>query len=143
MLTTNQYLLHRLILNGRYYEGLQRCLGLYSENGQYSSDEIDRLEALYVSLSKQYNRSSAVKVMSSLPSRSSFSFATLASLSRVINNAIEKLGSSAFFVFLLVDVKSLSSDCAFVFLSFFCSLSDVHCSQHIRCRMPLEMNSFI
>ncbi|KAK6124901.1 hypothetical protein DH2020_041362 [Rehmannia glutinosa] len=47
--------------NYRYYEGLQRCMGLYKANGQYSSDEIDRLEALYVSLSKQYNRSSAVK----------------------------------------------------------------------------------
>ncbi|KAL6497051.1 N-alpha-acetyltransferase 16, NatA auxiliary subunit [Orobanche gracilis] len=45
----------------RYYEGLQRCMGLFKENGQYSSDEIDRLEALYVSLSKQYSRSSAVK----------------------------------------------------------------------------------
>ncbi|KAK4719220.1 hypothetical protein R3W88_017558 [Solanum pinnatisectum] len=47
--------------NYRYYEGLQRCLGLYSENGQYSSDEIDRLEALYKSLGQRYNRSSAVK----------------------------------------------------------------------------------
>ncbi|KAL2243403.1 N-terminal acetyltransferase A complex auxiliary subunit NAA15 [Sesamum indicum] len=47
--------------NYRYYEGLQRCMGLYSANGQYSPDEIDRLEALYVSLSKQYSRSSAVK----------------------------------------------------------------------------------
>ncbi|KAL8465775.1 hypothetical protein ACS0TY_035031 [Phlomoides rotata] len=47
--------------NYRYYEGLQRCLGQYSANGQYSSDEIDRLEALYATLSKQYNRSSAVK----------------------------------------------------------------------------------
>ncbi|EYU21564.1 hypothetical protein ABFS82_09G099700 [Erythranthe guttata] len=47
--------------NYRYYEGLQRCMGLYSANGQYSSDDIDRLEALYVSLSKLYSRSSAVK----------------------------------------------------------------------------------
>ncbi|KAK4375423.1 hypothetical protein RND71_006100 [Anisodus tanguticus] len=56
--------------NYRYYEGLQRCLelytengclGLYSENGQYNSDEIDRLEALYKSLAQQYSRSSAVK----------------------------------------------------------------------------------
>ncbi|KAK4428066.1 N-terminal acetyltransferase A complex auxiliary subunit NAA15 [Sesamum alatum] len=47
--------------NYRYYEGLQRCMGLYSANGQYSPDEIDRLEALYISLSKQYSRSSAVK----------------------------------------------------------------------------------
>ncbi|CAA0837230.1 tetratricopeptide repeat (TPR)-containing protein [Striga hermonthica] len=47
--------------NYRYYEGLQRCMGLYKENGQYSLDEIDRLEALYASLSEQYSRSSAVK----------------------------------------------------------------------------------
>lgn len=58
-----QCLLYFLIFyNVRYYEGLQRCMGLYSANGQYSSDEVDRLEALYVSLSKQYSRSSAVKV---------------------------------------------------------------------------------
>ncbi|KAI3463358.1 hypothetical protein Pfo_020021 [Paulownia fortunei] len=58
--------LYRILLsmnpdNYRYYEGLQRCMGLYSTNGQYSSDEIGRLEALYESLSKQYSRSSAVK----------------------------------------------------------------------------------
>ncbi|XP_057772972.1 N-terminal acetyltransferase A complex auxiliary subunit NAA15 [Salvia miltiorrhiza] len=47
--------------NYGYYEGLQRCMGLYSANGQYSSDEIDRLESLYASLSKQFTRSSAVK----------------------------------------------------------------------------------
>ncbi|KAH6756597.1 tetratricopeptide repeat protein [Perilla frutescens var. hirtella] len=47
--------------NYRYYDGLQRCMGLYSANGQYSSEEIDRLESLYTSLSKQYTRSSAVK----------------------------------------------------------------------------------
>ncbi|GFP95471.1 N-alpha-acetyltransferase 15 nata auxiliary subunit [Phtheirospermum japonicum] len=47
--------------NYRYYEGLQRCMGLYKENGQYSSDDIDRLEALFASLSGQYSRSSAVK----------------------------------------------------------------------------------
>lgn len=46
----------------RYYEGLQKCLGLYSENDQYSSDEVDRLDSLYQSLSNQYNWSSAVKV---------------------------------------------------------------------------------
>lgn len=58
------FLLHFwIIYNGRYYEGLQRCVGLYSANGQYSSDEIDRLESLYASLSKQYTRSSAVKVI--------------------------------------------------------------------------------
>ncbi|XP_018632751.1 N-terminal acetyltransferase A complex auxiliary subunit NAA15 isoform X2 [Nicotiana tomentosiformis] len=47
--------------NYRYYEGLQRCLGLHSEKGQYSSDEIDKLESLYKSLAQQYSRSSAVK----------------------------------------------------------------------------------
>ncbi|XWS11877.1 hypothetical protein CRYUN_Cryun37aG0038800 [Craigia yunnanensis] len=47
--------------NYRYYEGLQKCFGLYSENGKYSSDEIDRLVALYKSLTQQYTLSSAVK----------------------------------------------------------------------------------
>ncbi|KAG9150983.1 hypothetical protein Leryth_003095 [Lithospermum erythrorhizon] len=47
--------------NYRYYEGLQTCLGLYKENGQYSPDESDQLEAVYKSLAQQYNRSSAVK----------------------------------------------------------------------------------
>ncbi|XP_060205680.1 N-terminal acetyltransferase A complex auxiliary subunit NAA15-like isoform X2 [Lycium barbarum] len=47
--------------NYRYYEGLQRCLGLYSEKGQYTADEIDRLESLYRVLGHQYSRSSAVK----------------------------------------------------------------------------------
>nr|GMC73322.1 N-alpha-acetyltransferase 15, NatA auxiliary subunit-like [Ipomoea batatas]GMC74948.1 N-alpha-acetyltransferase 15, NatA auxiliary subunit-like [Ipomoea batatas] len=47
--------------NYRYYEGLQRCLGLYSEDGKYSSDEIDRLAATYESLAQQYPISSAVK----------------------------------------------------------------------------------
>ena len=46
----------------RYYEGLQRCLGLFSEKGHYSSDEIGQLEELYESLAQQYNKSSAVKV---------------------------------------------------------------------------------
>ncbi|VFQ87375.1 unnamed protein product [Cuscuta campestris] len=50
----------------RYYEGLQRCLGLYSEDAKYSSDEIDRLAALYESLAQQYHRSSAVKGVPSL-----------------------------------------------------------------------------
>ncbi|XP_057459608.1 N-terminal acetyltransferase A complex auxiliary subunit NAA15-like [Actinidia eriantha] len=58
--------LHRVLLsmnpdNYRYYEGLQKCLGLLSESHCYSSDEIDRLEALYKSLGQQYSRSSAVK----------------------------------------------------------------------------------
>ncbi|XP_022714903.1 N-terminal acetyltransferase A complex auxiliary subunit NAA15-like isoform X1 [Durio zibethinus] len=47
--------------NYRYYEGLQKCFGLYSENGNYSADEIDRLDALYKSLAEQYTWSSAVK----------------------------------------------------------------------------------
>ncbi|WRX27941.1 Tetratricopeptide repeat 2 - like 5 [Theobroma cacao] len=47
--------------NYRYYEGLQKCFGLYTENGKYSSDEIDQLDALYKSLAQQYTWSSAVK----------------------------------------------------------------------------------
>ncbi|KAI4355680.1 hypothetical protein L6164_004427 [Bauhinia variegata] len=47
--------------NYRYYEGLQKCVGLYSENGNYSPDEIDQLDALYKSLGQQYKWSSAVK----------------------------------------------------------------------------------
>ncbi|XP_024979709.1 N-terminal acetyltransferase A complex auxiliary subunit NAA15-like isoform X2 [Cynara cardunculus var. scolymus] len=58
--------LYRVLLtmnpdNYRYYEGLQKCVGLYSETGQYSSDEIDKLDALYQSLGQQYTWSSAVK----------------------------------------------------------------------------------
>ncbi|OIW11907.1 hypothetical protein TanjilG_18180, partial [Lupinus angustifolius] len=47
--------------NYRYYEGLQKCVGLYSENGHFSPDEIDRLDSLYRTLGQQYKRSSAVK----------------------------------------------------------------------------------
>lgn len=47
----------------RYYEGLQKCVGLYSEDGQFSPDQIDRLESLYKTLGEQYKWSSAVKVM--------------------------------------------------------------------------------
>uniref|UniRef100_A0A7N0VK31 Uncharacterized protein n=2 Tax=Kalanchoe fedtschenkoi TaxID=63787 RepID=A0A7N0VK31_KALFE len=47
--------------NYRYYEGLQRALGLYSENHNYSLDEIERLDFLYKSLAQQYDWSSAVK----------------------------------------------------------------------------------
>ncbi|XP_061338524.1 N-terminal acetyltransferase A complex auxiliary subunit NAA15 [Gastrolobium bilobum] len=47
--------------NYRYYEGLQKCVGLYSENGDFSPDEIDRLDALYKSLGQQFKWSSAVK----------------------------------------------------------------------------------
>ncbi|KAL2332403.1 hypothetical protein Fmac_019984 [Flemingia macrophylla] len=47
--------------NYRYYEGLQKCVGLYSENGHFSPDDIDRLDALYKTLGQQYKWSSAVK----------------------------------------------------------------------------------
>ncbi|KAI7743200.1 hypothetical protein M8C21_020556, partial [Ambrosia artemisiifolia] len=58
--------LYRVLLtmnpdNYRYYEGLQKCVGLHSETGQYTSDEIDKLDALYKSLAEQYTWSSAVK----------------------------------------------------------------------------------
>ncbi|XP_002517521.2 N-terminal acetyltransferase A complex auxiliary subunit NAA15 [Ricinus communis] len=58
--------LYRVLLamnpdNYRYYEGLQKCVGLDSENGQYSADEIDKLDSLYKSLGQQYTWSSAVK----------------------------------------------------------------------------------
>lgn len=46
----------------RYFRGLQKCVGLYNEKGQYTFDEIDRLDALYKSLREQYSWSSAVKV---------------------------------------------------------------------------------
>jgi hypothetical protein len=58
------YLFFMLML--RYYEGLQRCVGLYSENGQFSPDEIDRLDTLYKTLGQQFKRSSAVKVAQSI-----------------------------------------------------------------------------
>ncbi|CAL9165482.1 unnamed protein product [Musa hybrid cultivar] len=47
--------------NYRYFIGLQKCLGLYSDKGEYTSDEIERLDALYMSLRDQYSWSSAVK----------------------------------------------------------------------------------
>ncbi|XP_024969080.1 N-terminal acetyltransferase A complex auxiliary subunit NAA15 isoform X2 [Cynara cardunculus var. scolymus] len=58
--------LYRVLLamnpdNYRYYEGLQMCVGLHSKIGQYSPDEIDKLDALYKSLGQQYTWSSAVK----------------------------------------------------------------------------------
>ncbi|KAM7255604.1 hypothetical protein ACFE04_008502 [Oxalis oulophora] len=58
--------LYRILLsmnpdNYRYYEGLQKCMGLYSKTGQYSADKIDELDALYKSLREQYTWSSAVK----------------------------------------------------------------------------------
>ncbi|KAM1822990.1 hypothetical protein ACFX13_025647 [Malus domestica] len=58
--------LYRVLLkmnpdNYRYYQGLQKCLGLYAENAQYSLDEIEHLDALYKSLAQKYSWSSAVK----------------------------------------------------------------------------------
>ncbi|BAT98535.1 hypothetical protein LR48_Vigan406s014400 [Vigna angularis] len=47
--------------NYRYYEGLQKCVGLYLEDGQYSPDQIDQLDSLYKTLVQQYKWSSAVK----------------------------------------------------------------------------------
>ncbi|KAL5056904.1 hypothetical protein RYX36_028508 [Vicia faba] len=47
--------------NYRYYEGLQQCVGLYSANGHFSPDEIDRLDTLYKTLGQQFKWSSAVK----------------------------------------------------------------------------------
>jgi hypothetical protein len=46
----------------RYFIAVQKCLGLYSDNGQYSADDVERLSALYESLKKDYAWSSAVKV---------------------------------------------------------------------------------
>lgn len=50
----------------RYYEGIQKCVGLYSEVGNFSPDEIDRLDALYKTLRQQFKWSSAVKVVQSI-----------------------------------------------------------------------------
>jgi len=61
----------------RYYEGLQRCVGLYSENGQFSPDEIDRLDTLYKALGQQFKRSSAVKVAQSILVLNSYIFFSL------------------------------------------------------------------
>ncbi|KAL5072633.1 hypothetical protein RYX36_011617 [Vicia faba] len=44
-----------------YYEGLQKCVGLYLEDGKYSADQIDQLVSLYETLGQQYKWSSAVK----------------------------------------------------------------------------------
>ncbi|KAL6614916.1 hypothetical protein ACP70R_037186 [Stipagrostis hirtigluma subsp. patula] len=44
-----------------YFIAVQKCLGLYSENGQYSPDDVERLSALYKSLKEEYAWSSAVK----------------------------------------------------------------------------------
>ncbi|XP_006644372.1 N-terminal acetyltransferase A complex auxiliary subunit NAA15 [Oryza brachyantha] len=47
--------------NYKYFIAVQKCLGLYSGNGQYSADDVDRLSALYKSLKEEYGWSSAVK----------------------------------------------------------------------------------
>ncbi|KAI4965364.1 hypothetical protein ZWY2020_054720 [Hordeum vulgare] len=48
--------------NYKYLIAVQKCLGLYCENGQYSADDVERLSALYKSLKEEYSWSSAVKV---------------------------------------------------------------------------------
>jgi hypothetical protein len=53
--------LFSLVLH-RYFIAVQKCLGLYSENGQYCTN-VDRLCTLYISLKKEYGWSSAVKRM--------------------------------------------------------------------------------
>ncbi|OEL18241.1 N-alpha-acetyltransferase 16, NatA auxiliary subunit [Dichanthelium oligosanthes] len=47
--------------NYKYFIAVQKCLGLYSDNGQYSADDVERLSALYNSLKEKYAWSSAVK----------------------------------------------------------------------------------
>ncbi|KAG8044851.1 hypothetical protein GUJ93_ZPchr0008g13823 [Zizania palustris] len=47
--------------NYKYFIAIQKCLDMYSENGQYSTDDIERLQALYKSLKEEYGWSSAVK----------------------------------------------------------------------------------
>lgn len=46
----------------RYFIAVQKCLGLYSDDGQYSADDVERLSTLYNSLKEKYAWSSAVKV---------------------------------------------------------------------------------
>uniref|UniRef100_A0A0E0PS84 Uncharacterized protein n=1 Tax=Oryza rufipogon TaxID=4529 RepID=A0A0E0PS84_ORYRU len=53
--------LFSLVLH-RYFIAVQKCLGLYSENGQYCTN-VDRLCTLYISHKKEYGWSSAVKRM--------------------------------------------------------------------------------
>ncbi|KMZ70167.1 putative NMDA receptor-regulated protein [Zostera marina] len=50
--------------NYKYYFGLQKCLGLFSENGKYSHDESSKLDDLYKSLMEQLSWSSAAKRIS-------------------------------------------------------------------------------
>ncbi|KAI0487862.1 hypothetical protein KFK09_027685 [Dendrobium nobile] len=47
--------------NYRYFVGLQKCLGLYSEIGQYTTEAINQLDVLYKSLAEQYSWSYAAK----------------------------------------------------------------------------------
>ncbi|KAG2599107.1 hypothetical protein PVAP13_5KG457000 [Panicum virgatum] len=47
--------------NYKYFIAVQKCLGLYSDNGQYSAGDVERLSALYNSLKEKYSWSSAVK----------------------------------------------------------------------------------
>ncbi|XP_020582389.1 N-terminal acetyltransferase A complex auxiliary subunit NAA15 isoform X2 [Phalaenopsis equestris] len=47
--------------NYRYFVGLQKCLKLYSESGQYTTEEIEQLDVLYKSLAEQYSWSYAAK----------------------------------------------------------------------------------
>ncbi|CAO2179205.1 unnamed protein product [Urochloa humidicola] len=47
--------------NYKYFIAVQKCLGLYADNGQYSADDVERLSALYNSLKEKYAWSSAVK----------------------------------------------------------------------------------
>ncbi|KAF8676019.1 hypothetical protein HU200_047522 [Digitaria exilis] len=47
--------------NYKYFIAVQKCLGLYSDNGQYSADDVERLSTLYNSLKEKYAWSSAVK----------------------------------------------------------------------------------
>ncbi|KAG2590122.1 hypothetical protein PVAP13_5NG284600 [Panicum virgatum] len=47
--------------NYKYFIAVQKCLGLYSDNGQYSANDVERLSALYNSLKEKYAWSSAVK----------------------------------------------------------------------------------
>lgn len=63
--TSLQALTLLALLAVSYYEGLQKCAGLYRADGQYSSDEIVQLISLYGSLGEQFAWSSAVKVKTS------------------------------------------------------------------------------
>uniref|UniRef100_A0A0D6R3U3 Uncharacterized protein n=1 Tax=Araucaria cunninghamii TaxID=56994 RepID=A0A0D6R3U3_ARACU len=47
--------------NYRYYEGLQKCLGLLLESGKHSPEHVDKLDSLYKSLQDKYPWSAAAK----------------------------------------------------------------------------------